>query len=188
MTRSPRVPGAWPALGTTGALVAVVLLILVAGFEPRDVGAQRAPRAGPDTPAVQTAARLSAASTASLTLAHPSLTPAQARALARRQARDIPLPAGGSFAGIRWHQADGYLTPGQVEQTLQFNARCQWLRAAQDGRDPRSAHRVAALSRDWPALRGVAGHASPSREITACYASHRRERAFARSRGVSASS
>lgn len=183
MREMPRVPGARLA---PGILTVVALALAMADDGPRPQVAQAAPAAVVD-PAVRAAWRLSTRSTDRLRHVHPGLAPGQARALARRRRGRIPLPAAGSFAGIRWEHAQGYLTPAEVEQTLQYNARCQWLRARRDGRQAGTASSVVALTRHWPALRGAAGLVRPQ-EIVDCDASHLREIEFARSRGVMPSS
>jgi hypothetical protein len=77
---------------------------------------------------------------------------AKAAQTAEQLAADIPLPPGGNFNGIRWDLAPG-VTRSDVEFTLEYNAACQWARAAADGRTSEVATAVLEQVADWPALR-----------------------------------
>jgi hypothetical protein len=114
----------------------------------------------------------------------------------------IPLPAGGTFNGVRWEQG-GDVTAGQLDGVLEYNAMCQWLRAWRDGREPGLAAQVLQTVPAWPALRGTEaqatltrlaaqvqrGHRPPSGGVLRdCDASHRREVAYAKELGLPASS
>jgi hypothetical protein len=85
----------------------------------------------------------------------PVYTAATARAAARLKAASVPLPAGGTFDGIRWELGGDGVGTGDIEATLQYNAACQWLRAWRDGRDAALAVRVLQTAPSWPAMRGT---------------------------------
>jgi hypothetical protein len=127
-------------------------------------------------------------------------------ASARRQAAlrglGIPLPAGGTFNGVRWEQG-GDVTAAQMDGVLEYNAMCQWLRAWRDRREPLLAAHVLQTVPGWPALRGteaattltrVAAQVRGARGRLAgavlrdCDASHRREVAYAKELGLPPSS
>jgi hypothetical protein len=111
----------------------------------------------------------------------------------------VPLPAGGTFNGVRWEQG-GPVTAAQMDGVLEYNAMCQWLRAWRDGRAPGLAAHVLQTVPQWPALRGtpvartLAGpagtpHGRLARAVLAgCDASHRREVAYAKELGLTPSS
>lgn len=108
----------------------------------------------------------------------PLLPSVRARHYAEHQQHRIPLPPGGNFNGIRWAQAGGPLSPGEVESSLEFNARCQWVRAALEDR-VREAATVLRATTSWPALREQPLDVDRT-EAARCYASHHREQQFAR--------
>lgn len=132
------------------------------------------------SPAVAAATALSTSSRRLVGLTNPALTIRRARRFAERRQRAIPLPAGGNFHGIRWHNAQRPITPGAVEQVLEYNARCQWLRAAAERREPAAAQ-VARLADRWPALRVLPPEPSL---LASCYGSHWREMRHARELGL----
>jgi len=120
---------------------------------------------------------------------------APTRAVADALGRDIPLPAGGNFSGVRWEQA-GELSRAQITAVLHYNAACQWLRAWRDGRAPVTA--LAGLA-SWPAWRGTetakvlaevehqartGGGPLLEGVLRDCDASHAREVEYARSLGL----
>jgi hypothetical protein len=115
----------------------------------------------------------------------------RAWAEAERRTQRIPLPAGGNFNGIRW-TTQPRLSTAQIEQILEYNALCQWLRARRDGRERRTAGRVLASAPGWPAIRAQPGTVAAvvartdarllRGAIDDCDRSHAREVAFARSR------
>lgn len=74
---------------------------------------------------------------------------------AQRRAARIPLPEGGNFNGIEWAKTAPQLTVRDIEEILQYNAYCQWLRAQADGRDPHAARVLAYVPR-WPGLKNSA--------------------------------
>ncbi len=128
---------------------------------------------------------------------------ARARDVASRRGAEIPLPAGGTFHGVRWELGEGTVAESEIDGVLSYNAACQWLRAWRDGRDAATALEILAAAPDWPALRGtdsgrfvakVAEEASAGGGETAaamlrdCDASHVREVAYATSIGLQPSS
>jgi hypothetical protein len=162
-------------MGAPAALmVAGVAALAALGSDSSDGAEARA------TPALAAARALAASSGRVLNLRSPALTLARARRFADRRRRTIPLPRGGNFNGIQWRNAPRPLTPGTVEQILEYNARCQWLRAEAGQREPEAAQ-VARLADRWPALRELPPASELAGLLASCYASHRREVEHARS-------
>jgi hypothetical protein len=124
---------------------------------------------------------------------------ASARFQAALRGLGVPLPAGGTFNGVRWEQG-GPVTAAQMDGVLEYNAMCQWLRAWRDGREPGLAAHVLQTVPQWPALRGtpvsrtLAGVTAGARGrlaravLAGCDASHRREVAYAKELGLTPSS
>ena len=121
-----------------------------------------------------------------------------ARAAAAERAVAVPLPAGGTFHGIRWELA-GALTHADIDGVLQYNAACQWLRAWRDGRERARAVSVLQAVPGWSATRGTESAEVLSRvaaEVRArggqtatamladCDASHAREVEYAARMGL----
>ncbi|HEX6021540.1 MAG TPA: hypothetical protein VFZ00_06055 [Solirubrobacter sp.] len=117
-----------------------------------------------------------------------------ARAAANLRAAGVPLPAGGTFNGVRWELA-GAVTQREIDLVLQYNAACQWLRAWRDGREPQLAIEVLQTAPSWPAIRGTesaewlarvaadvrAGGGEAATAVLAdCDASHESEAAYAK--------
>jgi hypothetical protein len=129
------------------------------------------------------------------------LTPPQARALAAALQASTTLPGGANFNGIRWEEAGGTFTDGDVAFVTQYNAACQWWRALADGRQAAVAAEVVQALPGWSALRDtepghalaqaageVAGGGAPGTMATAlvaqCRASHEREVQWAQRLGL----
>lgn len=108
-------------------------------------------------------------------------------------AQRVPLPTGGNFNGIRWNDLHT-ATDDDINFILQFNAACQWLRAAADQRDTKDASAIWKLIPTWPAMqRGgngdmflaalgqlwAAGTSEEPVALTACRESHERETLYA---------
>jgi hypothetical protein len=123
---------------------------------------------------------------------------ASARPAAALRGLGIPLPAGGTFNGVRWEQG-GAVTAAQMDGVLEYNAMCQWLRAWRDRREPGLAAQILQTVPAWPALRGSeaattltrvaaqvrSGHGPAARAVLRdCDASHRREVAYAKELGL----
>lgn len=118
-----------------------------------------------------------------------------ARAAGERLRDSIPLPPGGNFNGIQWDAVEGGLTTADIQFVMQYNAACQWALAAAQGVDKETALEVLSSAGRWPAHRNtelqglwqsraqslVASDASVPAE---CRESHRREVAYATSRGL----
>jgi hypothetical protein len=173
MSERSAAPGALIGLGAAAA-------VLTAFAATGGGGGRSATPAQP--PAVRQAIGL-AAQGDRLRLMGPGLSPAAARAMARERARAIPLPAGGNFNGVQWPSApDPAATPAELEQVLQHNARCQWMRAQAAGRQPAVAEQVLAASARWPAF-AREGAVTKSDLLLMCVASHREEVAYAEARG-----
>jgi hypothetical protein len=128
---------------------------------------------------------------------------AEARAAAAQRGLGIPLPAGGTFNGVRWEQAGGAIGGAEIDGVLEYNAACQWLRAWRDGRGAKVAASVLAAAPAWPAVRGTesggflakvaadvaaGGGENATAMLADCDAAHVREVAYARSLGLTASS
>jgi hypothetical protein len=162
------------------------------------------PRSAPAPPPPDRALRAAAlAGAPGLTAARPTFTAATARLQAALRGLGIPLPAGGTFNGVRWEEG-GPVTSAQMDGVLEYNAMCQWLRAWRDGREAGLASRVLQTVPSWPALRGseaarqlehlAAGVRLGRRDTTAravlagCDASHRREVGYAKELGLAPSS
>jgi hypothetical protein len=120
-----------------------------------------------------------------------------ARAQADRAVSRIPLPDGGNVNGIEWERAGGVFTAAEIESVVEYNAFCQWLRAARDDRDRAAALEVLGDVPDWPGFRAQPD-LGPVRQIVAeakagggealsgaladCDRSAQQERAYAGSR------
>jgi hypothetical protein len=144
----------------------------------------------------------------------PSLAYAAARARTAANARGaaIPLPAGGTFNGVRWEEAGGDVVAGTIDGVLAYNATCQWLRAwrqakpvtseARPSRYAALAIRVLREVPSWTVFRGtesgavlaqVAADVSQGGGPTAaavladCDAAHAREVAYATRIGLAPS-
>jgi hypothetical protein len=130
-----------------------------------------------------------------------SIPAATARVIADDVAGQIPLPAAGTFSGVRWEEAGGVFSRAEIAGVLQYNAACQWLRAWRDRRDDAAAQVLADLPY-WPAWRfaeaaGVFGQvaadvragggAASAAVLADCDASHEREVAYAAARGLTPS-
>jgi hypothetical protein len=123
----------------------------------------------------------------------------RAAALADDIAPRIPLPAGGTFNGIRWKELDGTIGAPDVQVVVEYNAACQWYRALRDGREPDTARSVIADIPRWQATRdrGTAeltglvaddvragGGPALTGVLRDCDASHESEVRYARERGT----
>ncbi|MBE2316558.1 hypothetical protein DVA67_011265 [Solirubrobacter sp. CPCC 204708] len=118
----------------------------------------------------------------------------RARLVADAHAAAVPLPAGGTFSGIRWEQAGGQFGRAEIAAVLEYNAVCQWLRARRDGREVGVAERVLATVPSWPAWRGteeggvlkeiVGGGPLLDGVLADCDAARAREVEYASSRGL----
>jgi hypothetical protein len=154
-------------------------------------------RGQPSPPAV--ALQAQALANAPAPRANPRFDGASARSEAALRGLGIPLPAGGTFNGVRWEQG-GPVTAAQMDGVLEYNAMCQWLRAWRDGRQPALAAHVLQTVPQWPALRSTpvartlarvtaGGRGRLARAVLAgCDASHRREVAYAKELGLTPSS
>lgn len=165
-------------------MAASALVALAVGgpapVDPTRSGSSNRPRAARTSHEVRLAERLTAIGASDLLTLQPSFSPKQARRLASRRQRLIALPSGGNFAGIRWGNAPRPINPALIEQVIEYNARCQWMRALAEGRQVAESAEIVRLSARWPALRSAA--ATSSTALAECYATHRREVAFALSR------
>ena len=121
------------------------------------------------------------------------------RVAASVRAAAVPLPAGGTFDGVRWELGGDAVEQSAMDGVLQYNAACQWLRAWRDGREREVAARVLRAAPAWPALRGTESGdwlASVAKEVGAgggetvaamlvdCDASHVRETEYAAGLGL----
>ena len=155
-----------------------------------------------DPPALTRSKALVASPAAAPFVAAASIPAATARVIADEVAREIPLPEGGTFSGVRWEAAGGVFSRAEIAGVLQYNASCQWLRAWRDGREASVSERVLADVPSWPALRGAEAtamlaqiaaetRAGGGRAVTdalvGCDASHEREAAYAPARGLATS-
>jgi hypothetical protein len=153
--------------------------------------------ASPPSPAIQD--KLSRAEALAvrpaLNGAGPVYTAGSVRAAAKLRAAGVPLPAGGTFNGVRWEQAGGPVTQHDIDLVLQYNAVCQWLRAWRDGRDAATAARVLQAAPSWSAIQGTesagwltrvvadvdaGGGEAASAVLADCDASHASEVAYAK--------
>lgn len=171
----------WAVGALCAPMAAGAAALLLSGGASGSEGDARQPEAR--SAAVARASALAARSNRVISVRSPALTTAAARHFARRRQRAIPLPAGGNFNGIRWARAPRPLSPGAAEQTLEYNARCQWLRAAAESREAAAAVVLRSAAR-WPALRALPPLSATPSLLADCYASHRREVAYARRGGL----
>jgi hypothetical protein len=178
------------------AAAAVAAAAALAAF----AGAHRAPAPPPPPDRALRAAAL--ADVPDLSAAGQRFPAATARFQAALRGVAIPLPAGGTFNGVRWEQG-GPITGAQMDGVLEYNAACQWLRAWRDGRERTLAARILQIVPSWPALRGteaagrltaLAAEVRGGPAVTArgvlrdCDASHEREVAYAEGLGLAPSS
>jgi hypothetical protein len=155
--------------------------------------------AATEDPALARSAALVAAPAGDPFAAEASIPAATARVIADEVGRRVPLPDGGTFSGVRWEEAGGLFSRTEITAVLQYNASCQWLRAWRDRRQPGVTARVLADVPSWPAWRGAETQQVLSRivsdvragggeiataSLADCDASHAREVAFAKSRGL----
>ena len=132
----------------------------------------------------------------------PVFTATTARVAATGRAAGVPLPAGGTFDGVRWELGGDGVAQSDIDGVLQYNAACQWLRAWRDGREGALAVQVLQAVPGWPAMRGtesgeflarVAAEAAAGGGETAtamladCDASHAREVQYAAQLGLTPS-
>jgi hypothetical protein len=85
----------------------------------------------------------------------PVFTATSARVAATVRAADVPLPAGGTFDGVRWELGGDGVAQSDIDGVLQYNAACQWLRAWRDGREGALPLQVLEAVPGWPAMRGT---------------------------------
>ena len=180
-------------------LLLAPVLALVAGIGTTAGGAPP-----PDgRPEALVRAEALARSSAADVIAHDGAVPAAlARVIASELAAEVPLPAGGTFDGIRWEQAGGVFSRREIAAMLQYNAACQWLRAWRDGREAAVAHAVLADASSWSAWRGTetgavlaavaadvakGGGETAAAVLADCDASHERELRYAAALGLSPS-
>jgi hypothetical protein len=131
----------------------------------------------------------------------PAVSGTSARMAAAERAAAVPLPAGGTFHGIRWELA-GAITRADIDGVLQYNAACQWLRAWRDGRERTRAVGVLRALPGWSAMRGTesaevlsrvaadvkaGGGENASLMLADCDASHAREVEYAARMGLTPS-
>jgi hypothetical protein len=156
-----------------------------------------------DTSALERSKALVAAPAADPFVAGAAIPAATARVVADELAREIPVPAGGTFSGIRWEQAGGVVSRTEIAAVLQYNATCQWLRAWRDGRERATSQQVLADVPSWPAWRfsvtatvlakvsgdvRAGGGDSAAAVLADCDAAHEREVVYAVARGLTPSS
>lgn len=113
---------------------------------------------------------------------------AGARSLASSQRQSVPLPEGGNFNGIRWEELAGPVSAAEVEIMTEFNAACQWLRAAADGREKGVAEKILGDVPNWNAIREIGFPAGDPRQLEECRQASQRERAYAGKLGLLPSS
>ena len=146
---------------------------------------------GPDAAKVERSDRLASAPTVEMADGTGAYdTPAAARAAAGRAAADVPLPDGANVSGIRWEEAGGRFSAADVAFLVQYNALCQWTRAAAEGREVATADVVRRAMPKWSALRSIGGAGPLTRAVNdatsaeaatlraECTASHAREVAW----------
>jgi hypothetical protein len=178
----------------------VVVVIATLGIVSSG-SAQTKTRAGAP-PALERSKALVAAPAGDPFAAVATIPAATARVVAGEVARDIPLPTGGTFAGVRWEEAGGVFSRSEIAGVLQYNAACQWLRAWRDGREQGASEQVLADVPSWPAWRfaetaavlgqvaadvRAGGGEAAAAALTACDASHEREDTYAAGRGLTPS-
>lgn len=179
----------------TSAAIALALATPVA-VAVLGAGAHGADRAvAPDTVKADS---LTAAPTLDRSGSPRYATPAQERAAAQIDGQVVPLPAGGNLAGIRWEEAGAGFSEAEIATVVQYNAFCQWLRAAHDGRDAQTALAVLDDVPMWPGFRDqpddglirqivaeahAGSGAALANAVSDCQRSHDREVAYAASRG-----
>ncbi len=132
----------------------------------------------------------------------PVFTAITARVAASGRAAAVPLPAGGTFDGVRWELGGDGVAQSDIDGVLQYNAACQWLRAWRDGREGALPLQVLQAVPGWPAMRGTesgellarvaaeaaaGGGETVSAVLVDCDASHAREVQYAAQLGLTPS-
>jgi hypothetical protein len=178
-------------------VVAVIAALTTAG----SVSAQTKTR-GSAAPALDRSKALVAAPAGEPFAAVASIPAATAGVIADEVARTVPLPAGGTFGGVRWEEAGGVFSRTEIAAVLQYNASCQWLRAWRDGREKATSEQVLADVPAWPAWRfaetgavlgkvaadvRAGGGEMASAVLADCDATHEREATYAAARGLTPS-
>jgi hypothetical protein len=183
--------------------VAIVSAVLAAaGLAAATSGGSASPPSGSAPEAVNRADALTRAPVTNRSAGAPAYAASGARAVASARGAAIPLPAGGTFAGVRWELAGGDIAESTMDGVLEYNSACQWLRAWRDGRDGALAVRVLQSVPSWPALRGTesgdllarvaaqasqGGGADATDVLVDCDASHVRETDYAARLGLTPS-
>jgi hypothetical protein len=180
-------------------IVVAVIAALSAGAGP--VSAQTKTRTG-TPPAVDRSKALVATPALDPFVAVAAIPAETARVIADQVGAAIPLPAGGTFNGVRWEVAGGVFSRTEIAAVLQYNASCQWLRAWRDGRETATSEQVLADVPSWPAWRfaetsavlgkvaadvRAGGGESASAVLADCDASHEREATYSAARGLAPS-
>jgi hypothetical protein len=179
----------------------VVAVIAALSVAAGPVSAQTKTRAG-TAPAVDRSKALVASPALDPFVAVAAIPAETARVVADAVGAAIPLPAGGTFNGVRWEVAGGVFSRTEIAGILQYNASCQWLRAWRDGREQGTSEQVLADVPAWPAWRfaetavvlakvsadvRAGGGESASAVLADCDASHEREAVYAAARGLTPS-
>jgi hypothetical protein len=179
----------------------IVVAAIAALTSAGSVSAQTKTR-GSASPALDRSKALVASPAGNPFVAVASIPAETARVIATEVAGAVPLPAGGTFDGVRWEDAGGVFSRSEIAAILQYNASCQWLRAWRDGREKAASEQVLADVPAWPAWRfaeaaavlgkvaadvRAGGGETASAVLADCDASHEREAAYAAARGLTPS-
>lgn len=166
--------------GIVAALSTFVVLGAVVAANPRGRSdPSRPPASSQDSRALKMARRLSAMGTGRLQVREPHLDVRAALRYIKQRREAIPLPRGGNFNGLRLRKTFR-VAPGELELVLQFNARCQWLRASVSERE---AEAVFAEANSWPAPRTLP-LVPYAKLLIDCQRLHVREVSWARQHGL----
>jgi hypothetical protein len=181
------------------AIAAGLALASAAGHDLQAGGEAVAQQRGPES--AQSKRQASQALTASRSVAVDgrSYSAGEARAAAVELGKDIPLPEGGNFNGIRWEELEGSITSQMISVMLQYNAACQWWRAEDGDRADGVGRDIAGDIPQWNAVRGTeaatlaadvgadltrGGGPVSSAVVADCEASREREATYAAERGL----
>jgi hypothetical protein len=181
------------------AIAAGLALASGLGHDARAGGEAVAQQRGPESAQSKRQASTALTADRSVAVNGRSYSAEEARAAVVELGKDIPLPDGGNFNGIRWEELEGAITSQMISTMLQYNAACQWWRAEAGGHADGIGQEIADDIPRWNAIRGTeasdlavevgddlrrGGGPVASAVVADCEASREREARYAADRGL----